>query len=271
MSPIVSEIEDSKVAEQANSQDLNWEDVPLPPMDLPEEDGEPLEDVWHRHQMNLLIDSVKTDKTGKEDFFAGGNMFVYFMLDQVEKTGYKGPDFFYVKDVDPNPKRGKWVVWVEDGRYPDVIIELLSPSTRKIDLNKKKSLYEKTFKTYEYYCFDHKEPRLYGWRISNGEYKEIQPDEKGFLDSLKLGYKLGAWKGKYLQDEYVYLRFFSESFELIPTHAELAQMGADQEKQRADQEKQRADQEKQRADQEKQRADQLEREVQELRRRLQTK
>jgi len=29
-----------------------------------------------------------------------------------------------------------WVVWKEGGRYPDVIVELMSPSTAKIDVTK---------------------------------------------------------------------------------------------------------------------------------------
>ncbi|MEM4270818.1 MAG: Uma2 family endonuclease, partial [Candidatus Pacearchaeota archaeon] len=209
-------------------------DIP-PTLELPEEDGEPLEDSWHRYQMNLLIDCIKTDKTGKEKYYVGGNMFIYFMLEQVEKIGYKGPDFFFVK----NPKesghyRGKWVVWKEDGKFPNIIIELLSPSTKKEDLIHKKALYEKVFKTPEYFCVDNEKPQLYGWRLNNQTYQEIQSDSKGFLFSQELGYKLGMWKGKYLQEENVYLRFFNENYELILTRGELEHKRAEKEKQRAD-------------------------------------
>ncbi len=276
MATLVSQSEEElKAIYERLSQDPEWKDI-LPPIDLPEEDGEPLEDSWHRFQMNVLIDSINADKTGKENFYVGGNMFVYFMVDQVEKTGYKGPDFFYVKDVsDPMKHRGKWVVWLEGGKYPDVIIEFLSPSTRKEDLTKKKDLYERVFRTREYYCVDNKIPKLYAWRLGNSEYKEIEPDEKGFVYSKELGYKLGFWQGKYLQREDLYLRFFNEKYELIPTHGEFAEQRAEQEKQRAEQEKQRAEQEKQRAEQEKQRAEQekqradkLEKELLELKKKL---
>jgi Uma2 family endonuclease len=42
-----------------------------------------------------------------------------------------------VKDV-TNQLRNSWVVWEEDGRYPNLIIELLSDSTSKTDRTLKK-------------------------------------------------------------------------------------------------------------------------------------
>nr|WP_322505530.1 hypothetical protein [Chroococcidiopsis cubana] len=46
--------------------------------------------------------------------------------------------FFVALDVDGSRERQGWVVWEEDGRYPDVIVELLSPSTAKVDRGVKK-------------------------------------------------------------------------------------------------------------------------------------
>jgi Uma2 family endonuclease len=43
------------------------------------------------------------------------------------------------------------VVWEEGGRYPEVIFEFLSPSTRQADRTVKKELYEQVFRTPEYY------------------------------------------------------------------------------------------------------------------------
>ena len=232
----------------------------IPDIELPEEDGEPLESVWHRAQMNLLIDCVKTGKAAKPDFFTGGNMFIYFSLQQVKNKDYKGPDFFYVEGVDPKPNRGKWVVWEEQGKYPDVIIELLSPSTEKIDLGHKKDLYEKVFHTFEYYCYDHDTEKLYGWRLDGLKYQEIPIDENGFMESQILGYKLGVWKGKYL-DADTYLRFFQPNHKLVLTQAES-------ERQKAEVEKQKAEVEKQKAEVERQRADQLEKELAELKKQL---
>jgi Uma2 family endonuclease len=81
--------------------------------------------------------------------FAGGNMFVYYSLEQARKRDYKGPDFFVVLGVDGVRPRHSWIVWQEQGRYPDVIVELLSPTTISQDLGPKKDLYERVFKTSE--------------------------------------------------------------------------------------------------------------------------
>jgi len=48
------------------------------PPDLPYEDGEPLESNWHRIQINLLVDLTHQLWSFRDDYFVGGNMFVYF-------------------------------------------------------------------------------------------------------------------------------------------------------------------------------------------------
>ena len=135
--------------------------------DLPEEDGIPLETDWHRLQINLLDDVVTQRWRDRVDFFAGGNMFVYYSVKQARNRDYRGPDFFVVKNIDGSYPRQKWVVWEENGRYPDVIIELMSPSTAQEDLGAKKALYEQTFHTADYFCYDPDEQKLYGWRLAN--------------------------------------------------------------------------------------------------------
>lgn len=45
------------------------------------------------------------------------------------------------------------MIWEEDGKYPKVIVELLSDSTAEVDRDEKKRLYAKTFRTPEYFWF----------------------------------------------------------------------------------------------------------------------
>lgn len=61
-------------------------------------------------------------------------MFIYYSSKQAKNNDFRGPDFFAVLNVDGNRSRQGWVVWEEEGRYPDVIIELMSPSTKNVDL-----------------------------------------------------------------------------------------------------------------------------------------
>ncbi len=77
----------------------------LPKIELPSEDGIPLESNWHRVQINLLVDNTRQHWRGRTDFFAGGNLFIYYSLQQVRNKDYKGPDFFVVKGVDPFQSR----------------------------------------------------------------------------------------------------------------------------------------------------------------------
>jgi Uma2 family endonuclease len=206
----------------------------FPDIDLPEEDGVPLETNWHRVQINLLVDNVKQHWHDRQDFFAGGNMFIYYSLQQARNRDYKGPDFFVVKEIDGAPDRRKWVVWEENGRYPDVIVELLSPSTAQADLGSKKRIYERTFHTPDYFCYDPDRDQLQGWRLDGGCYQPISPDEHGRLWSVELHAWIGTWEGTYLQQQAVWLRLFDTDGNLIPTEAEAEYQRAEAERQRAE-------------------------------------
>ncbi|MBR8827803.1 MAG: hypothetical protein DSM107014_07835, partial [Gomphosphaeria aponina SAG 52.96 = DSM 107014] len=69
---------------------------PLPPTDLVFDDEEVLESNRHRLNINALIRSVQQAFVGRNDFFTGGNMFIYYSSAQVRNQDYKGPDFFVV-------------------------------------------------------------------------------------------------------------------------------------------------------------------------------
>ena len=168
--------------------------------------------------------------------------------------------------MDGEKERQGWVVWEEGGRYPDVIVELMSPSTAREDVGKKKDIYQDIFRTRDYFVYDpFKEDSLQGWRLDqNFIYQAIVPDNRGWLWCESLGLWLGTFPGTILKKTAPWLRFFDRDGNLVLLNEELAQ----QEKQRAEQEKQRAEQEKQRAEQEKQRADKAELALQELQNRL---
>jgi Uma2 family endonuclease len=92
-------------------------EAPEPPqIELIETDGEPLESDWHRIAMNILIDSVKYYLRHRQDFYAGGNMFIYFSLEQARNRDFRGPDFFFVDGVPGEPIRPYWAVWQEGWR-----------------------------------------------------------------------------------------------------------------------------------------------------------
>jgi Uma2 family endonuclease len=209
--------------------------IELPNIELPTEDGQPLETNWHRAQINLLIDSLYAYWSDRNDYFVGGNMFIYYSFDQVRRWSYKGPDFFAVLGVDGNASRETWVVWQEQGRYPDVIVELLSASTATEDRTTKKALYEQTFRTPDYFLYDPDRQELQGYHLRDRSYVELHANEQGRLWSSTLGMWLGTWQGKYLSREAVWLRFFDPEGKLVRTAAEAERQHTEAERQRADQ------------------------------------
>jgi Uma2 family endonuclease len=218
-----------------------WCDAPpleeiLPNVELLEEDGVPMESPWQFLQIGLLIAVLKYRWRHRNDFYVGGNMFIYYSTaqarsiraDPVHTTAFKGPDFFYVEGVTREPLRRYWVVWEEGGRYPDLIMEFLSPTTAKEDLGSKKDTYERVFHTREYFCFDPETGELLGWRMNNRRrYQKIKPDERGWLWSEELEAWLGTWEGTYAESERRWLRLYDSDGQLLPLPEEAERQRAE--------------------------------------------
>src|SRR5206468_6381375 len=131
--------------ENAMSQSATAAFAPLP-FELVYDDGEPLETDWHTLQLPLLrrlIRQVMAEQ-GRTDYFTSSNIFVYYSVEQAREVAeevsnklperaFRGPDVFWVGGVDPKRERKVWIAWEEGGRLPDVIFEMLSPSTAKKD------------------------------------------------------------------------------------------------------------------------------------------
>jgi Uma2 family endonuclease len=238
----MSTIETAAVQPQTIA-DMEWVDpTSLPPTDLPSDDGEPMESPWHAGSGPLIKASYVHARGGlMTDYYVGVNMFVYYSWKQVRNKEFKGPDVYVAHNAEGQRQRLYWAIWDEDGRYPDVIIELLSDSTEREDLSSKKQLYEQTFKTSEYFCIAPQVERLMGWRLTNGRYEPIEPDERGRLWSAQLGYAIGAWRGVWLGEIHTWPRLFSKDGSVLPTPGEAEAQRAEAERQRAEAERQRAD------------------------------
>jgi Uma2 family endonuclease len=120
--------------------------------ELPYDDGMPMESQRHVMQLQLLMDPLRLLWEGRQDVYIGGNMFVYYSLAQVRNRDFRGPDCFIALDV-PKRERKSWVIW-EEGKGPDVVIELLSESTAAQDKGEKKDIYQDRIRVPEYYWFD---------------------------------------------------------------------------------------------------------------------
>jgi Uma2 family endonuclease len=219
----------------------------LPKVELVESDGIPMDSAWHRMCMDLLLAAIAFHFRGREDYYAGGNMFIYYSENQARNHDYRGPDVFFVKDTQRLPIRPYWCVWMEDGKYPNAIIELMSPSTARIDLTTKKDIYESRFRTPEYFCYDPAKRRLFGWRLDNGKYQLLAANDAGRLWSEQFGLWLGPWEGSVVGYTDWWLRFFDNDGSLVLTETEFTRQQAAIEQQRAEEEHQRAEAGQQRA------------------------
>ncbi|MDY6941283.1 MAG: Uma2 family endonuclease [Cyanobacteriota bacterium] len=212
-------------------------EIALPPTqaELPCDDGEPMETQRHKDQMDMLIDGLRPWLEERADGYVGGNMFVYFSLEQVRNRDFKGPDFFAVLDV-PKGERLSWVLW-EEGKGPDVVIELLSDSTARRDKNEKKRIYQNQLRVPEYFWFDPFNAEDWeGFSLQHGGYQSIPIDERGQRTSQALGLALVRWQGSYRGVEATWLRWATLTGELLPLSEEIIE----RERERAEQERERA-------------------------------
>jgi len=193
-------------------------EVTCPPTDL-WSDEPPLESDLHLQQIIILLSCLELLWQEKNDYYASGNLTIYYNEEQLKKRDFCGPDFFVVLDTEKRPRKS-WVVWGEQGKYPNVIVEILSDSTANIDRTKKKILYQNTFRTPNYFWFDPNTLELQGFRLIEGQYQAISANEQGYLWSEELGLYLGIFDRK--------LRYFTVDGQLVPTpqEAELQQRQA---------------------------------------------
>jgi len=208
--------------------------APLP-FELVYDDGEPLETEWHSLQLPLLRKLIRQAmlERGRTDFYAGANIFVYYSAAQardvaeevrngLEQRAFRGPDVFWVGGVDPNRERQVWIAWEEGGKLPDVIFEMLSPSTAKKDRTEKKDLYAQVFGTAEYFLYEPDTRSLEGLRLLGRSYQPISLDGEGRLWSEQLGVLVGLWHGTVEGRKDWWVRLFRPDGSLVPTAEERA-------------------------------------------------
>jgi Uma2 family endonuclease len=159
----------------------------------PSSDGRPVGES-PPHVMNLfyLLTKLEAHFAKEPSVFVAGNMFVYYA--RGDRHVHVSPDVFVVRDIprQGSPERRRYLVW-EEGKGPDVVIELTSESTREEDYDDKMWIYREKLHVPEYFLFDpygeYLDPPLQGHRLVDGQYQSIQPVD-GRLPSAVLGLHL---------------------------------------------------------------------------------
>lgn len=237
----------------------------------PSEDGQPMAETEIHAEAMILLKQALEDffENQRDDVYIGLDIFWYWKKGKPKLC--RVPDVFVAFGVpDPKRKRRSFRSWRENGAIPAVIFEMASKGTVKENRRDKRKLYEE-LRVSEYFIFDpeakYLDAPIEAFRLINGKYQQIVPDEFGHYASEQLGVWLLA-KG----DELQVVDVATGVAVLTRKKAREAEADrADAERERADAERRKAASEKRRADREKKRADAAEAEIARLKALLQSR
>ena len=202
---------------QTISEDIS-DEIRLPPTNL-YSDEPPLETDFHRNQIELLIRLLKYWWQDCPDFYISGNLTVFYNEQQLKHRDFRGPDIFIVLGAEKRDRRS-WAIWEEGGKYPNVVIELLSSATAAIDRGQKKELYQDVWRVPNYFWFHPETLEFAGFSLINGHYTAINLTESGWLWSDQLELYLGIHERQ--------LRWFTAQGEIVPLPEEAERQAKEQ-------------------------------------------
>ena len=168
-------------------------------IEYPCSDGKPMsENDWQAAAIAYLRGALSVRYAKCPKVYVAGNLFIYY--EEGNPRASVSPDLFVVRGA-ANRMRLVYKVW-EEGKVPDFVVEVASPSTWEEDEGPKRALYER-LGVREYWQVDPRgeflPSRLQGWRLRGGVY-EAQPvvealDGTLMLRSETLGLDLLAGRG----------------------------------------------------------------------------
>jgi Uma2 family endonuclease len=199
----------------------------------PTTDGRPMAETdWHRDLMLRLIETLKHHYAADPEIYVSGNLLVFYKPN--DKRRHVSPDVFVVRGIRA-VSRPNYLIW-EEGKAPEVVIELTSKTTRREDLDKKFKLYRDVLEVKEYFLYDplgdYLDPVLQGYRLVDREFRPIR---------MKDGRMPSRLLGLHFEPAGVDLRIWNPvTGEWLPTDDERAY----QERTRANEERTRANEER---------------------------
>jgi len=228
----------------------------------PTSDGKPMAETDdHRDLMQELIETLRIHYASDPQVYVSGNLLLFY--EPGNKRKHLSPDVFVVKGV-VKAQRPNYLLW-EEGKGPDIVIELTSSSTRSEDTKKKKKLYQDVLQVPEYFLFDplgdYLKPPMQGYRLQEGQYVPIKPVGERLFSEM-LGLELERQGKKLRLYDPLYRR-------ILPTPGEIAseaQKEADHARQEASLAKQEASRANAKLAQVEAETERLRRELEELRR-----
>lgn len=181
----------------------------------------PAETPRRRQQMNLLIESLARYLGPRPDVYVGGNMGFYFSSRQLKQNEQWPLDVFVALDVIPDRVRKAWVVWEEDGRRPDVIIDLGADAAESRDRDREARTYA-SVGVGHYYRFNPHVLQLEGFELRDRTYQPMTPAADGSLPCPPLRLRLAVRPGTFQRETGNWLRWLDEAGAELPSGEELA-------------------------------------------------
>ncbi len=162
---------------------------------FPDSDGEPMaENEVNREQMTDLIFGLWQLLAAHGQVHVSGNLLVYY--NAANGRDHISPDVFVAFGVERRT-RSKWLTW-EEGKFPDVVFEITSPSTQDRDLHEKRQLYAR-LGAHEYYIYDPEQtlvPPFQGFRRVGSGFAPVPPLPSGGIYSPALDTELRVVEGQ---------------------------------------------------------------------------
>ena len=156
---------------QINGAPLRWTPGP-DELRLPFEAETVPQGPRHLYLLAESVGSLRLHWHRRPDVFVGGDQFVYWSKEKPATS----PDVYVAFGVEDRP-RNSYVVW-EEGKPPDFVLELMSPSSRERDEKEKPCIYAE-MGVPEYFWYDPEgklEPALAGFELCGCEYRPL-PEE----------------------------------------------------------------------------------------------
>ncbi|HEY5961818.1 MAG TPA: Uma2 family endonuclease, partial [Polyangiaceae bacterium] len=158
--------------------------MPTPTMDL----EPPLETAQHWHQMLSLVSTLEQAWAHRRDFHVAGKLRVLPYEGHSWRGDVREPDVVVAVATERRERRC-WIV-DQEGKPPDVVIELVAPNTETADRVVKRQIYATVLKIPEYIIFDPALGKLDAFELCPKTHsylqRELDANGRVFLPSVGL-------------------------------------------------------------------------------------
>jgi len=156
---------------------------------FPDSDGAPMAETSANAiqmvDLQFALQSLFAQQGRAHTTTVGGNQFVYY--NPANGRDNISPDVYVIFDVPP-PAPPKWETWVE-GKFPDIVFEISSPSTQREDLSERPGGKRRVYAEQgakEYYIYDPQQemdPPFLGFESRHGRMEPLTPLASGGIIS----------------------------------------------------------------------------------------